>query len=117
MSGVTSELRRSDGTEAGTVVKDIWPGPEWPLRSGLTGVDGTVNFGANDGVHGFELWAVSCGRRESDPNRRGPEGAPGHGRASPLNARLRPFVHPQRRSASRSLMRAGSVPRSRPGDS
>jgi ELWxxDGT repeat protein len=54
------ELWKSDGTEAGTVmVKDISPGGEfgqssWP--SELTDVEGTLYFGASDGIHGDELW-------------------------------------------------------------
>ncbi len=43
-------LWKSDGTEAGTVlVKNIWS------VEGIV-VDGTLYFGAGDGVHGFELW-------------------------------------------------------------
>jgi len=55
------ELWKSDGTEAGTVmVKDIYPGsnsssPRATWR-GLTAVDGTLFFRADDGVHGSELW-------------------------------------------------------------
>jgi ELWxxDGT repeat protein len=51
-----SELWKSNGTAAGTVmVKEIAPaiydGPE-----ALTNVNGTLFFAANDGVHGWELW-------------------------------------------------------------
>jgi ELWxxDGT repeat protein len=54
------ELWKSDGTEAGTLlVKDIYPGggfggSSWPR--GLTEVNGTLFFKANDGVHDVELW-------------------------------------------------------------
>ena len=56
------ELWKSDGTAAGTVmVKDIYP---WSYTSNglgseinyLTNVNGTLFFGANDGIHGLELW-------------------------------------------------------------
>jgi ELWxxDGT repeat protein len=65
------ELWKSDGTLTGTVmVKDIntlsicdsSDRPGWgslPCGSkpgGLTNVDGTLFFGASDGVHGWELW-------------------------------------------------------------
>jgi ELWxxDGT repeat protein len=66
------ELWKSNGTRAGTAqVRDInplttcdesgsYPGSgsspcsSWP--SGLTQVDGTLFFAANDGSHGWELW-------------------------------------------------------------
>ena len=63
------ELWKSDGTSAGTVqLVDILPGdydspyPGYPVRPrssypfGLTNVNGTLFFSANDGVHGNELW-------------------------------------------------------------
>jgi ELWxxDGT repeat protein len=57
------ELWKSDGTPDGTsILKDIFPGQVWPSFSSdhhvthLTDVNGTLFFGANDGVHGFELW-------------------------------------------------------------
>jgi ELWxxDGT repeat protein len=51
-----SQLWRSDGTTAGTVlVKDIdRAGAAYP--SELTDVGGTLYFSADDGVHGRELW-------------------------------------------------------------
>jgi ELWxxDGT repeat protein len=62
------ELWNSDGTVAGTVlVQDIYPGggssePGLGLQggtpSGLTNVNGTLFFDANDGVHGRELWKL-----------------------------------------------------------
>jgi ELWxxDGT repeat protein len=61
------ELWKSNGTEAGTVmVKDIFPGsggshpgvayPGYMYGSGLTNVNGTLFFAANDDAHGTELW-------------------------------------------------------------
>ena len=52
-----SELWRSDGTAAGTVlVKDIRPGPGSSRISSLTAIGDRVFFAADDGVHGSELW-------------------------------------------------------------
>src|SRR5262249_18064049 len=52
-----SELWKSDGTTAGTVmVKDINPGSGGSYPSDLTNVNGTLYFSANDGTHGTELW-------------------------------------------------------------
>ena len=58
-----NELWKSDGTDAGTVmVRDINPGRPSPGHqslddpSGLTNVNGTLFFSADDGVHGSELW-------------------------------------------------------------
>jgi ELWxxDGT repeat protein len=52
-----TELWKSDGTTAGTVlVKDIFPGPSSSFPSNLTNVNGTLFFSANDGVDGTELW-------------------------------------------------------------
>lgn len=57
-----TELWKSDGTAAGTVlVKDINPGSGGAFSSNfhsgsLTNVNGTLFFSASDGVHNFELW-------------------------------------------------------------
>ena len=53
-----SELWKSDGTAAGTVlVKDITPGSRrGSCPSDLTNVNGTLFFAANDGTSGRELW-------------------------------------------------------------
>lgn len=55
-----SELWKSDGTEAGTVlVKDVEPGAGSGLPNGVwhgAVVDGTLYFGADDGVNGYALW-------------------------------------------------------------
>jgi ELWxxDGT repeat protein len=52
-----SELWKTDGTAAGTVlVKDINPGSAGSNPSALTDVNGTLFFSANDGTHGTELW-------------------------------------------------------------
>jgi ELWxxDGT repeat protein len=50
------ELRRSDGSEAGTVlVNDITAERRNSYPSHLTGVGGTLYFAADDGVHGLEF--------------------------------------------------------------
>ena len=52
-----SELWKSDGTAAGTVlVKDINPGGIGSIPVNLTNVNGTLFFSADDGAHGEELW-------------------------------------------------------------
>ncbi len=52
-----SELWKSDGTAAGTViVDDINPGHYSSRPEELTNVNGTLFFTANDGTHGTELW-------------------------------------------------------------
>jgi len=52
-----TELWRSDGTAAGTVVvKDINPGMSSSSPSNLTVFGSTVYFTANDGSNGTELW-------------------------------------------------------------
>jgi len=54
-----TELWRSDGTTAGTVlVEDIGPYPTESRPEFLTVVGGTLFFTAADGVHGRELWAL-----------------------------------------------------------
>jgi ELWxxDGT repeat protein len=52
-----TELWKSDGTEAGTVmVKDIQPGSSNGDPSYLTVLGSTLYFSANDGINGRELW-------------------------------------------------------------
>ena len=55
------ELWSSDGTGPGThLVQDIFPGSDGSgvgYGSGLTVAGQTVYFAANDGIHGYELWA------------------------------------------------------------
>ncbi|WP_301337667.1 ELWxxDGT repeat protein, partial [Microcystis aeruginosa] len=52
-----TELWKSDGTEAGTVlVKDIFPGSSYSPPRNLTAVGSTLYFTANDDVNGTELW-------------------------------------------------------------
>ncbi len=52
-----TELWKSDGTEAGTVlVKDIRPGSSSSNLRSLTAVGNTLFFTADDGVNGRELW-------------------------------------------------------------
>jgi ELWxxDGT repeat protein len=52
-----SELWKSDGTAAGTVlVRDIRPGPGSSLPASLTNVNGILYFRADDGISGAELW-------------------------------------------------------------
>jgi len=52
-----TELWKSDGTSAGTVlVKDIYSGTNISQPTSLADINGTLYFSANDGVHGFELW-------------------------------------------------------------
>ena len=52
-----TELWRTDGTDAGTVlVKDIQPGPTGSNPSQLLEFGGKVFFQADDGVNGRELW-------------------------------------------------------------
>jgi ELWxxDGT repeat protein len=57
-SKIASELWKSDGTAAGTVmVKEFFRG-NWydPLPRSLTNANGTLLFVAGDGRHGVELW-------------------------------------------------------------
>jgi ELWxxDGT repeat protein len=52
-----SELWRTDGTPAGTVLlKDINPGPADSNIAGMTELNGKVVFFADDGTNGGELW-------------------------------------------------------------
>ncbi len=56
-NNVGSELWKSDGTEAGTVlVKDIFSGIGSSNLQNLTNVNGTLYFSATDGNGGNELW-------------------------------------------------------------
>ena len=57
MARTGSELWKSDGTAAGTVlVKDINPGSAWSYPDNLTNVNGTLFFTANDGSGTSRLW-------------------------------------------------------------
>ena len=54
-----SELWKSDGTAAGTVmVKDIYTGAGQSHPSHLTEFNGALYFFADDGTNGFELWVL-----------------------------------------------------------
>ena len=56
-SNTGKELWRSDGTEAGTyLVKDIRAGAGSSEPRGMTDVNGTLYFSADDGSAGRELW-------------------------------------------------------------
>lgn len=60
------ELWESDGTESGTILlKDIRPGRmsglDWEYPVPLMAVNGTLFFEADDGTHGYELWAYDPG--------------------------------------------------------
>ncbi len=53
------KLWASDGTAAGTrLVADINPGGSWTAPGGFTPVGDTLYFVADDGIHGYELWAL-----------------------------------------------------------
>ncbi|QQW30492.2 hypothetical protein AP9108_07280 [Arthrospira sp. PCC 9108] len=52
-----TELWKSDGTQAGTVLlKDIWPGNGGSFPSNFTVFNDTLYFQANDPTNGTELW-------------------------------------------------------------
>ena len=54
-----TELWRSDGTEAGTVlVKDLNPGVNSANLALLTNVKGALHFVATDGTQGVGLWRL-----------------------------------------------------------
>jgi len=71
-----SELWRSDGTAAGTVlVKDIRPGPDGSRISSIVGVGSRIFFAADDGEHGIELWTsdgTAAGTRQAADISEGP---------------------------------------------
>ncbi len=55
--GKDFELRKTDGTEAGTVrVKEIKPGADSSRPFGFAVFNNAVYFSAFDGTSGFELW-------------------------------------------------------------
>jgi hypothetical protein len=65
----------SDGTEAGTTrVADINPGPGGSAIGRLTGVNGTLFFGADDGACGVELWKAGDFASPSPPGGCGSNG-------------------------------------------
>ncbi|HEX2972060.1 MAG TPA: ELWxxDGT repeat protein [Tepidisphaeraceae bacterium] len=60
------ELWCTDGTPEGTFqVKDIMPGVRGCDPQGLTSINGTLFFSADDGVHGTELWAVASPKADA----------------------------------------------------
>jgi ELWxxDGT repeat protein len=59
LGGHGRELWKSNGTAAGTVLlQDLNPGPESSSPMAFTESGGTLYFVANDGMTGFELWAL-----------------------------------------------------------
>ena len=55
-----TELWKSDGTEAGTLmVKDICSGSNGSVLSRLTKVNDTLYFTADDGLHGYRIWKTN----------------------------------------------------------
>ncbi|MCP4221067.1 MAG: hypothetical protein GY765_40935, partial [bacterium] len=55
----------SDGTVEGTsVFSELTAGHEPSEVSGITNVNGTLYFAANDGTHGQELWKLETGETE-----------------------------------------------------
>ena len=60
-----TELWKSDGTPAGTVlVKDINPGTAGSTPTYLINVGGTLYFAATTTTYGNELWSSTAPRRE-----------------------------------------------------
>ena len=51
-----AELWRSDGTSAGTVMFDVYPGTSGSGSGNFISFNNTLYFTANDGTHGNELW-------------------------------------------------------------
>jgi ELWxxDGT repeat protein len=65
------QLWRTDGTTAGTMrVTDIHPGlpgnGQWPERF-MVSTNGLLFFPANDGLHGWQLWAYRLGSNPGPP--------------------------------------------------
>jgi ELWxxDGT repeat protein len=69
---VGAQLWRSDGTASGTVqIAILNPNPGGnSLAYAFTGVAGSIYFGATDGTHGLELWAMLGGAAGVDPQDR-----------------------------------------------
>ncbi|RYE11538.1 MAG: T9SS type A sorting domain-containing protein, partial [Sphingobacteriales bacterium] len=55
------ELWKSDGSAAGTTLIDIVPGAGHSLPRYLTNINGRLLFSADNGVNGWELWALNSG--------------------------------------------------------
>src|SRR5262249_3507261 len=75
-----------------TLYQDINPGPGSSFPDFLTNINGTLYFGADDGVHGHELWKVMSGGEGGrasgqglGESRQGLSGAPGGALDTPLS--------------------------------